>query len=399
MSGPGDRSNILYLTHNYPRHPADFSGRFIARLAAMIAQQYSRVHVLAPHDAGAALEETMDRVRVRRFRYAADANEALAYRGDWRSSSLFGPRGLWAHRRFFRAFDRETQRMIRELSPRLLHAHWWVPAGWIARRYRRDERPLIVTLHGTDVRLLRQKRWLRPLAGRVLARADLITTVSTWLADDIRTLYPRAADKIRVAPMPPDDAIFVPAATPRPANDPPLIVSVTRFTAQKRNDILIRALARLRDQGIRFCCRLIGDGGPLRQNIESLVTELGLTASVEFAGSITQTALAEEYRRADLVALTAVQEGFGMALVEAQLCGCAVVGVRSGGVTDIIEDGRTGLLARPDDPDDLAVVLEGALADSSQRPHLAASGMESARRQFSSEAIANRFIEWYKTLS
>jgi D-inositol-3-phosphate glycosyltransferase len=124
-----------------------------------------------------------------------------------------------------------------------------------------------------------------------------------------------------------------------------------------------------------------------------------LAESVEFAGSMNQTALAEEYRRADLVVLTAVQEGFGMALVEAQLCGCAVVGVRSGGLTDIIEDGRSGLLARPDDPDDLAMVLEGALSDPSRRSGLAAAGLESARRLFSSEAIANRFIEWYKSLS
>jgi len=399
VSTTGDRLDVLYLTHNYPRHPTDFAGRFIAHLAALIQTEgrFGRIGILAPHYPGAATEETLDGIAVRRFRYGADADEQIAYQGDWRGVSLTGPRGLWAHRRFFRSFSRAAHAFVAQSQPRLIHAHWWVPAGWVARSFGR-RLPLVVTLHGSDLRLLESKRWMRPLASQVFRQAGIITTVSSWLADSLRTMFPAAAAKIRVASMPPNDDVFGPGAAEPAANAIPQILCVTRFTGQKRNGVLLEALAALHGEGQPFHCRFIGAGGSEEQAVVQRAADLGLSSTVEFVGAVDQPRLAAAYRDADLTVLPAVEEGFGMALVEAQLCGCATVGVRSGGITDIVDDGVSGYLAQPDDAADLARVLRRALADPEARRRMAQQGRESAVRTFASAVIAGRFISWYESL-
>lgn len=384
---------ILFITHNYPRHGEDFAGRFLARLAGQLISEGDQVTVLAPHHPGAALKETVERVRVVRFRYGPDHRETLAYRGDLGKVSLIGPRGILAHQRFFSSFRRAALELVRSDPPDVIHAHWWVPGGWIARGLPFSGR-VIVTLHGTDLRMLQQKSYLRPLAARVFQRAEVVTVVSTWLAETLARLVPSVAGKLHVTPMPPDDAVFVPSVEPRRDDPVPTVLCVTRFTGQKRNSVLLDALSLLRQQKIEFKARFIGDG-PLRRDCEERARSLELTNVVVFDDPRPQSELAEAYRESTVTVLPAVDEGFGMTLLEAQLCGTAVIGARSGGLTDIIEHEKTGLLAGPDDPQSLADVLGRVLSDQALRLRLAQEGQRSARDRFSSRAIVARFREWY----
>ncbi len=394
MGTSPQRLDVLFLTHNFPRHPGDFSGRFLERLALLLSERGVRVGVVVPHDPGAAEHEVMSGIPVWRFRYADDPDEVLAYRGQAMSPSLFGSRGLWAHRRFFHAFKQMARQIRNECTPRVIHAHWWVPGGWIARSVLQNQR-FLVTCHGTDVRLLERKVWMRPLASRVFRRADIVTTVSGAMAQSLAKHAPAAAGKLQVTPMPPDDSRFV--GEPRQRMNPvPVILCVTRFTVQKRNGVMLRALAELRTRGTKFNARLIGDGGSERDAIATMINNLGLQDCAQIIPSMTQDKLADEYRRADVTVLPAVDEGFGLTLVEAQLCGCPVVGARSGGITDIITDGKTGLLANPDDAIDLTSTLQRILTDADLRIRLACGGQQSARTNFSSRAIVDRFLEWYQ---
>lgn len=394
MGTSPQRLDVLFITHNFPRHHGDFAGRFLERLANMLQVRGVSVGVVAPHDPGALEYEVMSGIPVWRFRYADDSHEILAYRGQAVSPTLFGPRGLWAHRSFFSAFREMSGQVIRQTSPRVIHAHWWVPGGWVARTIARDKR-FLVTSHGTDVRLLERKAWLRPLARQVYGRADIVTAVSRSMGESIARFIPAAKNKLRIAPMPTDDAMFT-GAVREMLNPVPSILCVTRHTVQKRNAVLIRALATLRDSGMQFQCRMVGDGGSERENATTLIAQLGLKGVVTLVPSMVQTELIKEYQSADVTVLPAVDEGFGLALVEAQLCGCPVVGARSGGITDIITDGETGLLANPDDPGDLARALKTVLSDSQLRLRLARDGQKAALANFSSRAIVDKFLEWYQ---
>jgi glycosyltransferase involved in cell wall biosynthesis len=393
VSGAVPSIEVLYLTHNYPRYAGDFAGAFIARLAEKVTATGRPVGVLAPHCREALLSEAVNGVPVWRFRYASDARETLAYQGDLGKVQIAGRRSLFAHSRFMCAFRREAMAVTARESPRTIHAHWWIPAGLIARSLRFSGN-LIVTLHGTDLRLLRDRRWLRPLARRVFARASVVTVVSSWLGSALREMLPETAAKLEVVPMPLNDDVFFHDASLSLARDVPLLVSVTRFTEQKRNHVLLRALALLRERGIAFNARLIGEG-PLRPEIIRQIGSFGLEDRVTLMNPVSQTELAAQYREADLVVLPAVDEGFGMALVEAQLCGTAVAGVRSGGLCDIIDDGATGILAQPDDAPDLARALQQLLRDGALRARLADAGRRAATQRFSSAAIVGRFCQWY----
>lgn len=394
MGTSPQRLDVLFLTHNFPRHPGDFSGRFLERLARLLLERGVQVGVVVPHDPGASEHEIMSDIPVWRYRYADDAHEVLAYRGQAVSPSVTGPTGLWAHQRFFSAFKSLAQKVRRETQPRVIHSHWWLPGGWVGRSVVGEER-FLVTCHGTDVRLLERKAWMRPMAARVFRRADLVTTVSSALAHSLERSAPACASKLRIAPMPPEDSLFF--GEPRLLmTEPPLILCVTRFTPQKRNDVLIRALAVLKSRGVSFNARLIGDGGTERGRVERLIGELGLSYRVGIESSMTQDRLADEYRRADVTVLPAVDEGFGLTLVEAQLCGCPVIGANSGGITDIITDGQTGLLFKPDDAENLASALQRVLTNDELRTRLARDGRQSAIGNFSSRAIVDRFLQWYQ---
>jgi glycosyltransferase involved in cell wall biosynthesis len=94
-----------------------------------------------------------------------------------------------------------------------------------------------------------------------------------------------------------------------------------------------------------------------------------------------------------MVVLNSVREGFGLALTEAMLCGTSVIGADSGGITDIIEHEKRGLLVKPDDIERLAQAMNRLLRDATLRDRLARAGFEFAVVNYSSRASAAKYAE------
>jgi glycosyltransferase involved in cell wall biosynthesis len=110
---------------------------------------------------------------------------------------------------------------------------------------------------------------------------------------------------------------------------------------------------------------------------------------------IAQNDLRAVYNRASVVVLNSVDEGFGLALTEAMLCKTAVVGTESGGISDIIDDGETGILVPPDNPARLADGLQLLLEDSILRNRLAEAGYRKALARYSSRSSARNYGELF----
>jgi len=110
---------------------------------------------------------------------------------------------------------------------------------------------------------------------------------------------------------------------------------------------------------------------------------------------VAQQKLGELYRQSDIVVLSSEGEGFGLVLVEAGLTGRPVIGARSGGIVDIIEDEVNGLLYPPGDVDALAGCLWKLFSDPALRDRLGAAGHARAMERFATPVLIDRVRELF----
>lgn len=156
------------------------------------------------------------------------------------------------------------------------------------------------------------------------------------------------------------------------------------------------ALAEETLQRVRL--ELVGDG-ELRQQLETLVAELGLSERVRFHGSLPEPEVAALLERADLFVLPSIvaadgqMEGLPVALIEALACGLPAVSTRLSGIPELIHDGETGVLAEPADAGDLARVLARLLGG---RPELdLGAGRRLVEREFDVDRSAARLRQLF----
>jgi glycosyltransferase involved in cell wall biosynthesis len=156
----------------------------------------------------------------------------------------------------------------------------------------------------------------------------------------------------------------------------PLIGAVGRLSDEKGFDVLLRAAAAGFDSDV-----VIAGEGPLRPALESLIAELGLSSRVRLLGFRSDTI--SLYQALDVFVLSSRREGLPNVVLEAMAMGVPVVATRVGGLLELVEPGRNGLLVEPDSVADLARAVERLLADSAQRSHLATEARRTIESRFS----------------
>ncbi len=149
--------------------------------------------------------------------------------------------------------------------------------------------------------------------------------------------------------------------------------------------LLGAALAQLLD--LSWSLDVIGDG-PARDEVRAALAPLG--ERVAYAGALTESAVAGRLAAADLFLWPAINEAYGMALLEAQASGLAVVAGRSGGVGDVIADGATGFLTPSGDVDAFAAAVRAVLSDPAARVRYGAAARDKVRREHDLPAAAAR---------
>jgi glycosyltransferase involved in cell wall biosynthesis len=378
---------VLFLTHNFPRFDGDVPGNFLLRLASALGGQGVDVRVVAPSAPGYDDTAKLNGTGVDRFRYAPSKFETLAYTGNMAEQV----RDSWSARftllGFLGAEFRSAVRARREQQTDIVHAHWWFPSGlvgtWLSKL---SHTPLITTLHGSDVRIARAVSMSRPAFRHVLQTSSAITAVSKWLADEAQSLV--SAPHPVVAPMPVATEHFSPGG----ARDTTSLLFVGRLTKQKGVDLLLQALARLPAD---ITLDIVGEGVE-RAALEQATRELGLTSRVRWAGLLSQKDLARYYRKASAVVVPSADEGLGLVAAEAMLCETPVVAFESGGLPDVVQHERTGLLVRERSPDALAAAITTLRARDDRGQALGAAGRLHALATFAPESVARRYIDIYR---
>jgi glycosyltransferase involved in cell wall biosynthesis len=396
MPSPARPLRILTITHNYPRFAGDRAGAFVARIAEGVAAHGHQVEVIAPHAPGIATDEEGAGVWLRRFRYAPEQFERVAYTGGLHQGTLRSPLAAVAFPGFLLAFSHAVRTAARRFRPDLIHAHWWFPSGWFASRHRP---PYLITCHGSDVRLLERGDLIRKLAGSVFRGAARITTVSSFLAEDIRRMLPGLQSSVQVTPMPVDVNTFLPGAGSKKV-EPPRILFAGNLVPTKGVDVLLRAFAELQYRGIACQLKILGEGAA-RSELETLARELGIASSLTWSPFVVQPQMAAEYGASTVTVLPSrgQAEGLGLTLVEALMAGSAVVGTAAGGIPEVVLHEQTGLISRDGDAQDLATQIQRLLVDVPLRDRLTRAGRDHVLRSHSPDAAIGRFLELYHAVA
>jgi glycosyltransferase involved in cell wall biosynthesis len=236
------------------------------------------------------------------------------------------------------------------------------------------------------VRLARSVGVAKPLFGHVLKHSAAVTTVSGWLKDKTQEIAPDINPII--APMPVSTDLFVPGRS----RDGQRLLFVGRLMPQKGLDHLLHALAAMKTQA---SLDIVGEG-PSRGALETLSRELGIAQRVRWHGQLTQSELPRLYQGAAAVVVPSAEEGLGLVAVEALLCETPVVAFDSGGLRDVIQHDRTGLLVPPGDRAALARTLDDLLGRDGSGGDLGRAGRLYALSAFAPESAARRYAEIYQ---
>lgn len=302
-------------------------------------------------------------------------------------------------------------RAIRRERPTLLQFAGaddaWI--GWYTARLLRL--PHLIYAHGNEILALARSTWQKPLVSFRAAR--LIIANSRFTAKQVEEKLGVPGQRIRIIHPACDTRHFRPVAVPAGwrqrlagrENAYPLLLSVGNLVERKGHDLVLRALAELRQRFPRIAYAIVGNGRD-RGKLEHLAQTLGVADCVNFLGRGDDADLATCYSACDLFVMPSRAilenddvEGFGMVFLEAAACGKAVIGGRSGGIEDAIDEGRSGFLVDPHDPTELI----GAITALAQSPELAArfgqAGQHRVAEDFTWEKYGRQIDEVLDELS
>jgi glycosyltransferase involved in cell wall biosynthesis len=262
--------------------------------------------------------------------------------------------------------------------------------------------PVVVTLRGSDVpgfdarrvTVRRAHRLLRPLTRWIWRRADRVIVPSESLGRLARRTYPGLA--LATVHGGVDLARFRPRmALRRIPDDVIRCLAVARLVERNGLDDLIDAIAML-ERG-RYQLEIVGTG-PHEDALRDHVRRVGLEAQVRFNGWLDHPEVARRHRAADLFTLAPHVESFGTAFVEALASGLPIVGSTAGGIPELIEHGRHGLLVAPGRPGELAHAISYLAADPRLRLETGRRNRADAERTHSWDRATTRHLALYHGL-
>ena len=200
-------------------------------------------------------------------------------------------------------------------------------------------------------------------------RATLVTSEHT--RQILIQQFAQSAEKVVVA-RPGTERVKFAECT----GEPPLLLTLASLTRRKAHDLLIDALANLKDYAWR--ARFVGspDFDPAWSiELRDQVRRLDLSERIEFAGPVADAQV--EYQNADAFVLPSRYEGYGMVFAEALAAGLPVIGARAGAVPEVVPEGA-GLLVPPDDSDALTAALRKLLTSASEREKMQSGARRAA---------------------
>src|SRR3989339_565274 len=177
-----------------------------------------------------------------------------------------------------------------------------------------------------------------------------------------------------------------------PGTDLPLrVLHIGRLVPVKTQEVLILALARLRNQGRDFHCRIVGDG-PLGTELQNLIQSLHLQDRIQLLGACFQAEVTRLYDWSQVLVLSSRSDGTPMVIIEAMAKARPVIAPRLTAIPEMVTAGNTGYLFRPEDAEDLAFQLSRLMAQPEDLVRLGLKGRRRALELFDLNRNARKLM-------
>jgi glycosyltransferase involved in cell wall biosynthesis len=282
----------------------------------------------------------------------------------------------------------------------LVHIHlasrasFWRKAVVCAMTWLRG-RPYVLHVHGAEFSKFYHEEcgaFSKRVVRGVLERAALLITLSGQWQEAMKRIAPGAIVQTLPNAVPLHD---VRSHASHASQDAPLrLLFAGRIGARKGTFELLRAFARLAKQfpSATLVCAGDGDSDKLRQ----LASELGVADRLECPGWLSAEQMAVELQRASIFALPSHQEGVPMALLEAMSRSLPVLTTPVGGIPEVVENDRNGILVTPGDVDAIEAALERLLQSGDERERLGTAARATIAERFSLDSTIEQLAALYR---
>jgi glycosyltransferase involved in cell wall biosynthesis len=395
---------VVMVATSYPRFPGDTVGTFLEPIAGGLAARGHEVHLVLPWHPRWQRGTRDGEVQFHLFKYAPLRRlNVFGYAGALEADERLRGAAVAAAPLAMAAAWRTAAALARRIDATVMHGHWVVPGGVIAAAAS-GSRPLVISLHGSDVFVAerhavagRAARWAFGRASFVTACSDDLLRRAQRLGASVRdsATVPYGVDAVRFRPDPAARRRL--RERWRVSDDAAVVLGVGRFVRKKGFEYLIDAIARLTPgrPGLRLV--LAGDGD-LRGEFEARIAQLGLGSHTILTGVLHQDDVAASLAAADVVVVPSVRDpsgnvdGLPNVVMEALASGTPLVATPAGGIGSVVHDGRTGLLV----PEADAAALGGAIGRLLDAPATAAALAAAARAWAEGEGSWSHAIDGFE---
>jgi D-inositol-3-phosphate glycosyltransferase len=298
----------------------------------------------------------------------------------------------------------------------LIHANFWMSAMAAAEIKKRLHIPFVVTFHALGaVRKLHQKENDKfpperiNIEKQIVQEADCIIAECPQDKEDLLRFYEAPQERICIIPCGfsphefyPLDRLLARMVLNIDHNDP-ILLQLGRMVPRKGVDTVLRALGRARQKGCS--ARLLVVGGETEElnpgdnpeitRLQQIVEQEKITDAVTFVGRKNRDVLKYYYAAADIFITTPWYEPFGITPLEAMACGTPVIGSAVGGIKYSVEDGETGFLVPPNDPDALAAKITALLDNNDLMTTMKNNSIKRVNALFTWSIVAKKISALY----
>ena len=374
-----EKMRILIFTTQFP---PDVGG--VETMSWQLSKQFHAkgvgVIVLAPDLAGAAEFDATQNLRIKRF--SLGASDTIIAKSRQKADLI-----------------QLLRQCIKEFQPDSILCTEWDPCAYVASLAARQRVPYFLIAHGMELMQLPRRFPARHskalLRRRTLKNARRIFAVSRFTRERVVAL---GVPEERVSVIP--NGVETRTLTTSPSNGrngaKRILLTVSRLVPRKGHDAVLRAMPRILEQMPNVVYRIVGTG-PEQDRLHELSRALQLQSNIEFYGEVSDEERERLLGECDIFLLPTRQtptdfEGLGIAVLEAMQNGKPVIVTRAGGVPELVDEGRTGIVVEPDSQEALAQATLDLLRSPARAREMGENARLVVEERYRWETIAGRYL-------